>query len=459
MRILTFLFTLIFSTTLLADQELPLLGENASVNLQNEFDLGQGVYNRLKQGGFIIEDQLLSRFVSDIGESILSQLDLRLRDYHFFLVKDASVNAFATPGGFIGVHAGLIALTKTEDELASVIAHEIAHVELRHTMQMIEKSQMLNTVGALSILAAILLSSQDPQAASAMLYGSAAGGTQAIVNFTRGNEYEADRVGVELVKKSQYDPEAMADFMEMLQKKEQSGSIANIEYIRTHPIGSNRVAEIRARVAQAKEQNIKKPRYFSRYAQFKDYLSYIYPDIGSPAQHSDFFQALSLMKKGLFDEASKRLSQLKEADPDSVWISYALAESLMFESKFDQALKIYQSLLLLYPQDLAISIKLVNVLIQMGRYNEALEYAQGVLKQNEDDPETYKMLVQIYKILNQTSRQQLAEANFHWYSGNRAQAQKLYKVLIDKGLLDVVDEQKVKEKLAQNISTKDGITP
>ncbi len=459
MRILTFLFTLIFSTTLLADQELPLLGENASVNLQNEFELGQGVYSRLKQGGFIIEEPLLSRFISDIGESMLSQLDLRLRDYHFFLVKDASVNAFATPGGFIGVHAGLIALTRTEDELASVIAHEIAHVELRHTMQMIEKSQMLNTVGALSILAAILLSSQDPQAASAMLYGSAAGGTQAIVNFTRANEYEADRVGVELVKKSQYDPEAMADFMEMLQKKEQTGSIANIEYIRTHPIGSNRVAEIRARVAQAKALNIKKSKYFSRYSQFKDYLSYIYPDIGPPAQQSDFYQALSLMKKGLFDDASKRLTQLKKGDPDSVWISYALAECLMFESKFDQALNIYQSLLLLYPEDLAISIKRINVLIQLGRYNEALEYAQGVLKQNEDDPETYKTLVQIYKILNQTSRLQLAEANFHWYSGNRAQAQKLYKALIDKGLLDVVNEQKVKEKLAQNISTKGGITP
>lgn len=435
-----------------------MLGENASVNLQNEFELGLGVYNRLKQGGYLIEDQLLSRYISDIGESMLSLLDIRLRGYHFFLLKEASVNAFATPGGFIGVNAGLIALTENEDELASVIAHEIAHVELRHTMQMIEKSQALNTVGALSILAAILLSSQDPEAASAMLYGSAAGSSQAIVNFTRSNEYEADRVGVELVKKSQYDPASMADFMEMLQRKEQTGAIANIEYIRTHPIGSNRVAEIRARVAQSRTENIKKPGYISRYSQFKDYLSFIYPEVGHPAQQSEYYKALTLMKKGLYEESSRQLRRLKKRDPDSIWISYALAESLMYQARYDEALKIYQSLLLLYPEDLAITSKLVNVLVLTEKYAQALDYAQRVLKQNEDQPESYKMLVQIYQELKQTNRQQLAEANFHWYSGNRTQAKKLYKALIDKGELDVINEQKVKEKLAKIISEKDGIT-
>jgi beta-barrel assembly-enhancing protease len=457
MRIFSFIIFLFVSAALVADQELPLLGENASINLKNESELGQRVYERLKQAGYLIDDPLLSRYLSDIGESLLSQLDLRVRDYRFFLVKDSSVNAFAAPGGFIGVNAGLIALTKSEDELASVIAHEIAHVELRHTMQMIEKSETLNAVGALSILAAILLSSQDPEAASAMLYGGAAGTSQAIVNFTRSNEYEADRVGVELINKSQYDPQAMADFMLMLQNRELSGSIANIEYIRTHPISSNRVAEIRARASRAEQRSNKKTKYFSRYSQFKDYLSYIFPASGTSQAQSDFSQALTLMKNGLFRQASDRLDLLKNEDPDSIWISSAMAESLMFQSKFEQALKIYQSLLLLYPDDLAITIKLVNALIQMQQYNRALEYAQSVLKQNEQQPESYQMLVQIYRLLNQPNKQQLSEANYHWYSGNRERAAKLYKGLIDKGLLDVINEQKVKEKLAESISLKDGI--
>lgn len=445
-----------FPLLISADQELPLLGENASLNLNNEFELGQGLYERLKQRGYLIDDPLLSRYLSDIGESLLAQLDIRARDYRFFLVKDNSVNAFAAPGGFIGVNAGLIALTHSEDELASVLAHEIAHVELRHTMQMIEKSQTLNAVSALSILAAILLSSQDPEAASAMLYGGAAGSSQAIVNFTRSNEYEADRVGIELINKSQYDPAAMADFMLLLQQKEQSGAVANIEYIRTHPISSNRVAEIRARVQTAKESNLKKTRYFSRYAEFKDYLSYIYPESRGLQQSSEFYMALNSMKDGLFQVASEQLSRLKTKDPDSIWVSYALAESLIFQAQFEQALTIYQSLILLYPDDLAITIKLVNTLIHLKQYDKALEYARRVLIQNEQKPECYQMLEQIYKLLEQPDLQQLAQANYHWYNGNRKQAQKLYKELIDKGLLDVINEQKVKEKLAENILLKRG---
>ncbi len=454
MRIFIFFIFFIFSSVLTADQELPLLGENASLNLKNEYDLGLGLYERLKQGGYLIEDPLLSRYLSDIGESLLAQLELRVRDYHFFLVKSNSVNAFAAPGGFIGVNAGLIAMTHNEDELASVIAHEIAHVELRHTMQMIEKSKTWNTLSALSILAAILLSSQDPEAASAMIYGGAAGSSQAIVNFTRSNEYEADRVGIELINKSQYNPEAMADFMLLLQQKEQSGAVANIEYIRTHPISSNRVAEIRARVKNAETGNIKKTKYFSRYSEFKDYLSYIYPSPRSAQQQSEFYKALTLMKNGLILEAGQRLSLLREKDPDSIWVSYAQAESLVFQAKYEEALNIYQSLMQLYPDDLAITIKLVNTLIQLQQYDKALEYAQRVLIQNEQRPESYQMLVKLYKFLDQPNLQQLAEADYHWYSGNRKQAKRLYKVLINKGLLDVINEQKVNDKLAENIFNK-----
>ena len=152
------LFWVFLSSGALADQELPLLGENASVNLQKEEDLGSGLYDRLKEKGYVIDDPLLSRYLQDIGESLLSALDVRLREYRFYLVKDGSLNAFAAPGGYIGVHVGLIAATNSEDELASVLAHEIAHVELMHSMQMIEKASNVNIASMISILAAILVS-------------------------------------------------------------------------------------------------------------------------------------------------------------------------------------------------------------------------------------------------------------------------------------------------------------
>ncbi|MBT4076559.1 MAG: M48 family metalloprotease, partial [Gammaproteobacteria bacterium] len=139
-----------------ADPELPLLGETGILNLKKEIELGSGLYKKLKEKGYVIEDPMLSRYLQDIGESLLSSLDFRVRDYYFYLVKDGSVNAFAAPGGYIGVNVGLIDITSSEDELASVLAHEIAHVELMHSMQMIERAKTINMASMISILAAIL---------------------------------------------------------------------------------------------------------------------------------------------------------------------------------------------------------------------------------------------------------------------------------------------------------------
>jgi beta-barrel assembly-enhancing protease len=448
-RFLAFLLVLVSCSVPAMDQELPLLGENASLKLKAELQLGQGLFDRLKEAGYVIEDPLLSRYLSDIGETLLSHLDIRLRDYHFFLVKDTAINAFAAPGGFIGVNAGLIAVADTEDELASVLAHEIAHIELTHTMQMIEKSQELNKIGALSILAAILLSGQNPDVASAMLYGGAAGSTQSIVNFTRSNEYEADRVGVELLKKSHYNPAAMADFMLLLQRQEQTGALANIEYIRTHPISSNRIAEIRSRVGDEKYQKNEKNGYVSHYQEFRDYLSYIYPASRRTTTESTYYHALSLMYNGKYEEAGRILANMSQKDPDNIWISYALAESKLYQRSYDEAIKIYKALLLIYPDDLAITIKLVNTLIQKQQYSQALQYAQSATQQYEQDPRCYQMLVEIYKLQNKPTLEQLAEANYHWYSGNQKRAEYLYTELLNKGSLDIVNEQKVKDKLAK----------
>lgn len=449
MKYLVLLLLIILTTPqgiLWADSELPVLGDNARFNLQREVSLGQGLYDRLEQAGYIIDEPLLTRYLSDIGESLLSQLDLRLRRYRFFLVKDHGVNAFAAPGGFVGVNVGLVEMTKTEDELASVLAHEISHVELSHTMQMIEKAESVNTAGMLSLLAAILVSSQAPDLAAAMVYTSAAGSNQAIVNFTRTNEYEADRVGVELLKKSPYDERAMADFMEILQQKEQSGELANLEYLRTHPISSNRVAEARARV----KGNPNKTPYKSRYDQFKDYLSFLYPGTGSGKGVTLFARALEQMRQGRYEKAQSMLQELIAGDPDSIWFRYALSESLLRQQRYAEAAKIYHSLLLLYPDDLAILARQTETLILQQQYDKALDLATRMVDLDDSDITAYRSLVRLYELTGNELRKQLSEANYHWFSGNDKMAVKLYQVLLEEGKLDVLTEQKVRQKLDEN---------
>jgi predicted Zn-dependent protease len=116
--------------------ELPSLGENSAINIERETRLGHSVYAKLLAKGYIETDPLLDRYINDLGFRLLAGLDNRVRDYRFFIIRDDAVNAFALPGGYIGVNRGLIREARTQHQLASVLAHEIAHVRLRHGIDM-----------------------------------------------------------------------------------------------------------------------------------------------------------------------------------------------------------------------------------------------------------------------------------------------------------------------------------
>jgi predicted Zn-dependent protease len=430
----------------IADQDLPLLGENASLNLKKEDELGKGLYLKLKEKGYVIENPLLSRYLSDIGETLLSALDVRLRNYKFYLVKDSSVNAFAMPGGYIGVNAGLIMMAGSEDEVASVLAHEIAHVELMHGMQMLEKAQDVNMAGLISLLAAILIGSQDADLATAIIYSSAAGSGQAMLNFTRANEYEADRVGIGLLKESDYDPKAMVSFLSLLQSLEQTGELSGIEYIRSHPVNSNRVAEIQSRI-----QNIstKKPG-IRRYDQFKDYLMFLYAEDALSKSKTNFARALVLTRNGQYATADKLYNELIKSDPDSIWFRYALAENMRYQGRLEDAGEIYRSLLLLYPDDFAIAAELSKVLIEQDKFSAALMLIDQQIAKHESMALAYELKVDVENRLNNDVERKIAEANYHWYSDNTELAVKLYQALLDEGVLDATAEAKIKQKLIEN---------
>lgn len=429
-----------------ANSELPLLGDNAALNLEKEIELGKGLYEKLKESGYVIDDPLLTRYLADIGESLLASMNLRLRDYKFYLVKDASVNAFASPGGFIGVNVGLISMCRREDELAAVLAHEIAHVRLMHGMQLLEKSRDVNLAGMISILAAILVGAHDSELAGALVYGGMAGSTQSIVNFTRANEYEADRVGIGLLGQSDYDPVAMADFMQLLQSREGSGGVSSIEYLRTHPVNSNRIAEIQARIRDLD----KKQGTFRRFDQFKDYLAYLYPQLFITRPTSDFYRALELTRNGQYQQGESLLRQLIAIDPDSIWYSYALADNLQFQSKLKQAESIYQSMLLLYPDDFAIGLRLAQIHIDRGLFSQARDLLLALQGANQEESRLYQLLAEVYRELGDSLPQKIAEADYHWYVGNHELARKLYKNLLEKEQLGPMEAERISKRISKS---------
>jgi predicted Zn-dependent protease len=264
-----------------ASSELPSLGQNSLLNIEREKRLGRSVYERILAGGLVETNPLLDRYINDLGFRLLAGIDNRVRDYRFFIVRDDSVNAFALPGGFIGVHRGLIMQARTQHQLASVMAHEIAHVRLTHGMDMMEKGSELNSAALI------------------------AGTQQAMVNFTRENEYEADRVGMDLLQRAQFDPNGMVEFFGIMSKLSGPSEIGNIEYLRTHPLNNNRIAEAADRASRLGHGR----NQFDDFLLFKDYLLYNSSDY-LPDQGSEFLRALRLTLAADYRAADAKLAAL-----------------------------------------------------------------------------------------------------------------------------------------------------
>lgn len=418
-RLLPLLLTLLLPCA--NASELPSLGENSSININRESQLGRSVYERLLSVGFIETDPLLDSYINELGFRLLGGLDERLRDYRFFIVRDDAVNAFALPGGYIGINRGLIRYARTQHQLASVMAHEIAHVRLMHGMDMLQKSSEVNSATLLAVLAGLLLGSVDSQVGSAVLFGGVAGGRQAMVNFTRENEYEADRIGVELLYDAGFDTNGMVEFFTIMDRLSGSSEIGNIEYLRTHPLGTNRIAEAIDRV----QNHTTGSDQVDGYELFKDYLHYVSVD-HMDEQGTDYQRALAALKSANYKRADTLLSGLYDRDNENVWYSLSYAENLERLGRYAEAEQVYRRLLDIFPGDYVVSIRLLSLLSHDGEHEAALEIARELETNYPSEQRIYFSLSETYKALGQPALQYMAEAKFHLLNGNVSQAIRLY---------------------------------
>jgi predicted Zn-dependent protease len=427
-----------------ATSELPSLGENSAFNIARETRLGASVYDRLLAVGLVETDPILDRYINDLGHRLLAGLDMRLREYRFFIMRDDSVNAFALPGGFIGVNRGLIAQAKTQHQLASVMAHEIAHVRLMHGIDQMKKGGEVNTATILTMLAGLLLGTVDPQAGSAVLFGGIAAGQQAMVNFTRENEYEADRIGIELMYDANFDTDGMVEFFTIMTRLSGSSEFGDIEYLRTHPIGSNRIAEAIARVRHKPGSGDQ----VDHYALFKDYLVYV-SSSQMANQGSQYLRALAAIKARSYQQADAMLETLYHANNENVWYGVAYAENLEYLSRDEEAEGVYRRLLDIFPGDYVLSMGLLRVLKRNGRSQAALAIARRLEIEYPREQEVYFVLSEIYKSLRKPALQLMAEAEFHRLNGNTRQSIRLYDQVLVSSDADPTTISKAREKRLQ----------
>ncbi|KTD73691.1 M48 family metalloprotease [Legionella tucsonensis] len=204
---------------------------------------------QINQSESVERNPLASQYINRIGKKLAHAGHIKTPD--FFIVKSNEINAFAGPGGHIGINSQLILTTSSESELAGVMAHEIAHVRLHHLYRMIEHQKQMRIPMLASILASAALGVINPTVGMAGMMGAMTGFSQDNINFTRSKEKEADRIGIDMLIKAGYNPQGMAAFFKKMQENSRYYYTANVPAIlRTHPLDGDRIAEAENRTSQ-----------------------------------------------------------------------------------------------------------------------------------------------------------------------------------------------------------------
>jgi predicted Zn-dependent protease len=229
-------------------QTLPDLGGGDSVlSPQLERRIGESIMREIRfRDPSYLDDAEIIDYLATLG----ARLSGSRQDFEFFAIRDSTVNAFALPGGFIGVHTGLITTSETESELASVLAHEVSHVTQRHIARMLSQQQQMQVPMMVALAAAILLGRSRPDLAIGAAAGAQAAGVQTALSYSRDFEREADRIGLQRLDEAGFDVHAMASFFEKMQRSTRVSDDSTLPgYFRTHPVTSERIADVQNKAA------------------------------------------------------------------------------------------------------------------------------------------------------------------------------------------------------------------
>jgi predicted Zn-dependent protease len=389
--------------------DLPTLGDPTLGSLSNreESRLGLAYYRTLKAGLHFIDDIELNDYLSSLGQKLVTQSDEAGRKFTFFIVDSSVINAFALPAGYIGVHSGLFLDADNESQLASVLAHEISHVTQRHIARQFDSSGGSTAASIATILAAILVGSRDSQAGQAVLMGGLAGTAQAGINFTRQNEYEADRIGINLLEKAGINPEGMVEFFEHLLSRSSGG--LQIEYLSTHPLDINRVTEAKNRI---KEEDRKLPKDSTDFHFAKARLAVLSSDNNGlhklidandkiHSTISDYLTAIALIRIDRPEQAIKILDRLAQ-DNKHPWIKLAQAEAYSAAEKPAEALNILEKLNQLYPGYLPVTVAYARALNSSNDPQHSIKLLLHQLQQ-DNLPVLRELLAQSYYMNGQIS--------------------------------------------------------
>ena len=396
--------------------------------------LGEAFMREIRSRLTIVGDPLVEQYIQSLGYRLVASSGRHDHEFTFFVVEDESLNAFAAPGGFVGINAGMMLATRSESELASVLAHEIAHVTQRHIARGIEHANQSNIPVLAGILAAIVIGSQNVEAGQATAAAVIGSSAQRQINFTRQNEMEADRVGIRMLAEAGFDPREMAGVFEKLQTAARYSQTPP-EFLSTHPVTSNRIAEARERADRLPyRQHESSEAYFLvrsllRVRVARDpqrVLDELVDERGSGASRSDvansYGQALAMIRLGREEDARLLLVRLADSRPDDMAIRAELAGSERRTGNLERALALYADGLELYPGDRHLSTGYAAALTEAGRMEETLALIDDYERRNAMGPEMFRLRADAYGKLGRDLESRAALAEHFYLNGQLGRA-------------------------------------
>jgi len=348
----------------------------------NELDeLEKGFIEQINQSNSVLRDPLSNQYLTRLGQKLATHSDQIPPS--FFIVKSDEINAFAGPGGHIGINSELFLLSDHESELAAVLAHEIAHVRQHHLYRMLEHQHRMQVPMLASMLAAIALGAIIPGIGSGALMAALGGFAQDSINFIRANEKEADRIGMDMLKRADFDPRGMIQFFKRMQENARYYSANVPTILRTHPMDDDRIAEAEHRsahlppktVPDTLEYQLTKERIRVLTAKHDKKLLDYYASRCPKAETNDnaclYGRALALLNANQHQAAYEQLQSLVAEDHENLYYALAISEAETKSGKTTDAIVRLHALHDNYPGNYAVIMAFSNTLSTANRPAEA----------------------------------------------------------------------------------------
>jgi predicted Zn-dependent protease len=400
-----------------------------ALSLGEEKELGRKILEMLRDRLPLVEDGELITYVRSVGQRVAKQVGVTPYEFQFFIVNEGVPNAFAIPGGYIFIYRGLIEIMESEGELASILAHELAHIQARHIHRRIEESKLINLASLAGVVAGVLLGMSGgggAKAGQALTLGTIAGARTYELQYSRENERESDQIGLRYLAAAGYAPKDMVSIMERMNQDKWRVSSKLPSYLSTHPALGERVLYLREQVDRQKASGKPLQGTVGREGEFELMQAAMVADYSDPRVALDRFQAEAkrspkgrsaaseyglgrlYLRQGRVEEALPHLQEAARMASSSPYVMSSLGAVYFRMGKLEEAKRVLETALVLSPSSPVAHLRLAQVLQDQGRKEEALRHLQQIEDLAPSFPEIDRLLG---VLLGQVNR--IGPAHYH----------------------------------------------